>query len=260
MFRIAAIAVALVNVFLFVPVAMAQDEETVGRVAYLVGVAVGCLALAALVYGVTRLLRRGKPPFRFSRVAFWTLSGLLGINLLGRALEMGLSELAAPLTDAERHGLEIRADSITHATLGFAMPSPSASYRTATQLQDQLNAGIADQKNMAAWVLQRADSGGTLVVQVTKSASLSETEFRAYARGLRSGAPKGGATIVRDTVTWSGRSGEYQMAVRYATGFEGNMRCVSQRRQTGGLIVCVTTGTPGGDELAFVREGLTLKP
>ena len=58
-FRIAAIAVALVNVFLFVPVAMAQDEETVGRVAYLVGVAVGCLALAALVYGVTRLLRRG---------------------------------------------------------------------------------------------------------------------------------------------------------------------------------------------------------
>src|SRR5690349_21728624 len=87
-FGLAAVAIGLLNVLIIYPGPTSDNAaEQAGEV---VGIALGCFIIASLVYGVTRLLRRGKPPYRFAVVGFWTMGVFLVLIFSSRGLEVGI--------------------------------------------------------------------------------------------------------------------------------------------------------------------------
>ena len=83
-----------------------------------------------------------------------------------------------------------------------------------------------------------------------------ETNFRAFAHGLRETAAGRGVDVLLDSTAWAGGTGEYQFAARIATGVYIQIRCLPHAIRGFGLVVCAMTGSTAPHDLDFVRTGL----
>ncbi|HEX4632555.1 MAG TPA: hypothetical protein VH163_01900 [Gemmatimonadales bacterium] len=159
-----------------------------------------------------------------------------------------------PFTAAERTGLVVSADSITHPTLGFSAPNPQGAYSRSPELQRRVDSSFAGHNEMAVWALTGA-GGGNVIIQATKFSRLTEDLFRAYIRGFRREAVRQADAVLEDTVTWSTR-GEYRLEIRVQRAFL-RTRCLS-RGGTNNVIVCLQAAAVDSTGIGEVPAGLTL--
>jgi len=245
LFAIGAVLLIPLNLFLRPP-----DSRDPGyMVGYLLG-GVGVLLVAAwIVYGIGRWLRRRQTPPRFAAVAFWTFLVFAGVNLM----TVDQASRATSLTDAERHGLELGADSIRHASLGFSIPNPGTDFTESPQLQARMDSGLVSHRDIAGWVLSRTDGRANVVLQVIKMPLLDERRFRGFIRGMRSSTDElKGSSVLSDTVLWEPPNGEYRLTVLNPPGIFIQTRCLARSRPDGHFVVCVQTASADSSALAAV--------
>ena len=167
-FTAGAIVFLVLNLLLALPGADAKGSGTAYTIGSVLGAAVVSLLLVGLVYWVARLLARGKRRVELPRVALWTLGVVFGLSFVTMVTRAGQRLTASVVTDAERGALTVEPDSIRHASLGFSLPNPGTDFGPDPDLQRRMDAGFAKHRDIAAWVLRRADPPATVMIEVTK--------------------------------------------------------------------------------------------
>jgi len=146
--------------------------------------------------------------------------------------------------------------------LGFSVPQPTG-FVPSPELETQLASGLKQYKdvNLGQWAFENGDTGQRLVIQAAKGIGKTESNFRAFTKGLRKGVEKTrGVQVDSENVDWTGGRGEYEMSAR-VNGNGITLHCVSRGGEGGpSLTVCVTTPSGNGDSLASHRNGIRLSP
>lgn len=218
--------------------------------------------IVVLVIGIARALRRARTPREKATLALWTL-GILLLLKVGSVAAQGASltqhPTPPPVTDAERRGLTVDADSIRHPGLRFAIPQPDPLLTLVPELQQELDTAAAESPNVAGWVLVQADRRQSVFVEVTKLAQRDDIAFHNFARGFREGATENGrATVLSDSMIDPRGTGDYQITLRHASGAYVKTRCLRRVESAMTVVVCVETVSPELDGLDQVRTGLTI--
>jgi hypothetical protein len=238
----------------------ALGASTARGMAYLIGFLFGgafiLVAVGLVVYGIARALGKARTGAAKAKIAFWTMAVLLLLNFLNLVGE-GRSAMQAPstaVTNAERAGLQIDADSIRHAELEFVLPHPGSGFSASPELQRQLDESMSQQPDMVVWAFRDTVQRQALVIQVTKVARADEKSLREFASGIRTGLAK--AKVLEDTLTSQNEAGDYRLTVLHPTGLYIAMRCLPRVRPAGSFIVCVQTTTGEQNALESSRAGL----
>jgi hypothetical protein len=146
--------------------------------------------------------------------------------------------------------------------LEFSLPQPTG-FVPSPELESQLASGLKQYKdiNLGQWAFENGDTGQRLIIQAAKGIGKTESNFRAFTKGLRKGVEKTkGVHVESENVDWTGGRGEYEMSAQ-VNGNGITLHCVSRGGGGGGaLTVCVTTPTAGGDPLQSQRNGIRLTP
>ena len=227
------------------------------RVGSMVGAGVMLVLLVAIVAWALRTFRKGKPHAPLPQLAFWTLAGYGLVTFLGL---LGRRPTEPAVTESERNGLAIEADTIRHPLLGFVLPNPGPAYHTAPEIQTQLDAQFKSHPGAAAWAL-KAEGQGVVAILVSKFAALDEKGFRDFVTSLRRGFVEAGkGAVQRDSVSWSGAGGEYRLGASHPSGVLIELRCTARAGTNHDLIACVEIAGKNPAELSGVLDGLTLSP
>ncbi|HEV2669949.1 MAG TPA: hypothetical protein VGU74_02570 [Gemmatimonadales bacterium] len=247
----AAAIVLVVDSLLAVVLTNARDEGA----PFLVGAVLAAVTIHVLiclvVYGVARVIGRGRTRVGRARLVFFTTGTLFLLNTAALATRFADTRV----TDAERHGLQVTKDSLRHAAFGFALPLPSPDFIPSPELQRKMDSAFAKTPSMVSWVFQDTQTGAAITIIVAKLTRVSETGFRAFVTGARRGFKV--SKFLSDTVSWQGESGEYRLDLLHPAGVYISMRCVpGHRPSAGGLIVCVQATTVRLHELESVTTGL----
>lgn len=250
---------------LYVALAVLREVGDGHDAAFLTGVALGALALALIVvlivFAIARRGGRTVTSAARSRMVFWTALGLLGFIFLGIIGEVGSAaqrRVSLVMSDSERAGLVTDADSIRHALFGFVLPHPGSEFARDSAAQHRIDSLLAKEPGMAAWVLTAPERGESVIIQILKTRTVSETVFQGFIKGVRQTATRSpDATVTQDTLVWTGGGGEFLLEVREPAGFTLSMRCLPHAAPTGAVIACVSTTGADPEKLAFVRAGLT---
>lgn len=237
------------------------------HIGYIIGmVAGGVIALpliALVVYGVTRLIGRPKPAASSAKIAFWILLVLVFLNFaafVGGAANARTATAQTAFTDEQRQGLRLGPDSIRHASLGFALPSPGPTFAPSHELEQQ----FADQfggklpQDLIVWAFHDTTRGHVLFVQVIGSPGLDEKQFRDVARGMRTGATRK-SKVLSESSIWDDTGREARLTTQTPNGPYFVMRCVPSVKPRTEFVVCVQTVTENPDALAAVSNGLSLR-
>lgn len=231
------------------------DAATIlGQVAAVVVIAV---VLWLIVFLIARLMGKARTTSGKVQIAFWT-TGVLAVSQCATLVTRGVGGrnlFLTAVTDSERAGLVIDSTGIRHSGFGFSLPNPGPDFQPDSTLQRTMDSALAQEKELAAWVLRSPNSGATLIVQVTKGVREAEANFRAFVRGVRRTAGDG-TEVLLDSTTWAGPTREYRRTARSPAGVYVQIRCVPHTTGDLGLIVCITTGSGDAHDLDYVREGL----
>src|SRR6266513_50708 len=115
-----------------------------GTKAYMIGQVfgffVGTALFAAIIYRIARFFTKTKPASRGAKITFWISLAwfvLLLLGFVGRITNPRYLSHGA-ITQQERQGLEIDADSIRHQGLGFVLPHPGSGFVRADDAEQSL--------------------------------------------------------------------------------------------------------------------------
>ena len=245
--------------------AMLRDRTSARTTAYVIGTFFGGAlvvgAIGLVVYGIVRAIGRTKPASTAAKIVFWVLFAFLILNvaqLLGRAVNPRSASAQAAFTDAQRHGLQIGADSIRNASLGFALPSPGPTFVPNHEFERQLAEQFGGQfpRDLIYWVLRDTAQRQGLSIQVTGLAGLNEKEFRGFAQGLREGVTK--SKVVAEALIWNDTQREARLATHHPNGLYLVTRCVPSLKPRAEFIVCAMTYSEELTGMSTVSNGLTL--
>ena len=174
------------------------------------------------------------------------------------------AETRAPLTDADRSGLEVTSTGIRHPLLGFSVPHPGAGFvedTAGTRAANERLRAQAPGESMHLWSFGRGEPFGVAMVQVTSSYRDSEEMFRGVASGMRSraSAPSFGRILV-DTLTWTPDTREFRFMTQQAsTGMFMSWRCLpSTPAQPRPFIACAMSAALDTTGLARFTDGLSV--
>lgn len=166
----------------------------------------------------------------------------------------GLLSRDVRITAAERAGLVVTAESISHPTLGFSIPTPRGTFSLQPDIQRALEGKNRRHPETVVWWLVDADRDN-LTLDVTRFSKMNEEIFRAHVRSYQR-MSAAADTIFADSASWTNR-GEYRLALR-ARGIVVMLRCLS-RSDTDHLIVCIQTSSKDSAGIDHITMGFSLK-
>jgi len=253
-----AVVFAALNVALVRPTGEA-GASTASRAGFIAGEVALMLILVLAVYGLLKALRRSSPP-TLAGTAVWTLGVALVLNAANATAGFARSAAPTTLTDGERHGLLIGADSIRHPIFGFALPNPGPGFVSLPAQQARADSQLAGRQDMAAWVVTDTAQHASVIVEVTRLPRLNERLFRSFALDLLRGVARGRTvTVLASHAQWQGGEGEYTLMAHHQSGIFIRARCLGRTRAGGPFVVCLQTLDPDSTGLDAVREGLTME-
>jgi hypothetical protein len=163
-----------------------------------------------------------------------------------------------PVTDAQRAGLALNADSVWHSGFGFALPRPGRAFNPNAVLETQMRRQFDGHPEMTVWVLTDQHPPRSVVITLTTFADLDEVGFRRFTDGLREGYTR--STPKGESLVWTDTAGDYRLTMQHPSGLYLITRCLSHRQPIGAVAVCVQTSAPDPDDLAVVRSGFHFGP
>ena len=256
LFVAGAVILFTINIFIS-SLGASTAQGTAYFLGFLFGGAAVIVAVGLVVYAIARALGKARTGAAKAKIAFWTTAVMLLINFVNlvaqgqRALK---ASSEAAVTNAEREGLQLDADSIRHAEFGFVLPHPGSSFSASPDLQRQLDEALAKQPDMISWAFHDSVRGQALVIQVTKMPLVHEKTFRAFAVGIRKEASK--AKILEDTLSWQDAAGDYRLTMLHPAGLYVAIRCLPRARPAGSFIICAQTTAAEPNALESSRAGL----
>ena len=239
----------------------ATEVTPAERIGMLFGGAFFFAILWLIVYVVTRVIGKRKPPATVAKISFWILLVLLILNVaqfVGSAANPQSTSGRPGFTAEERQGLQVDADSIRHVTLGFSLPHPGPAFTASPDIERR----IADQVggrmplDFLNWAFSDTAGHQALIIQVTGVPGLNEQKFAGFARGLRNGMSNG--RMISDSTVWEGTHRESQLVVQHPNGLYLVTRCLPSLKPGREYIVCVQTFSGEPTALTSVRGGLTV--
>ena len=182
-------------------------------------------------------------PWRFGTAVLVILAGLLVISPTASA--------QTAFTGEERQGLQIGADSIRHAGLGFALPNPGPTFVRFPLIEQQMAAEFGGQlpPDLIYWGMRDSTGGPILLIQVTGTPGLNESTFRDVLTGTKKGASRANARIVSEEVTWNDTRRETRITIQHPNGLYVAMRCVPSLRPGREFVVCTQIFSQKPDDL-----------
>ena len=264
--------ILLITSALLAMVRIPTPAEDTGRTpaehtAYAIGmIAGGVIALpliALVVYGITRLIGKPKPAATAGKIAFWITSVLVFLNFaafVGGAANPRTATAQPAFTDEQRQGLRVDPDSIRHASLGFALPTPGPTFTPNHEAERLFAEQFGGQlpNDLIVWVFRDSTRGQVLFVQVIGSPGLDEKQFRDAARGMRTGAGRK-SKVLSESLVWDKVRREARVITQTPNGPYFVMRCVPSVKPRPEFVVCVQTVTEKPDALAAVSNGLSIR-
>ena len=240
----------------------ADDAGSLGYWPYLsarlLGAAVAMVLIVGVVIAGVRVAGRARTLASKAKVAVWTLVALLVLNYSSfsrHALSPGTTISRIAVTDAERQGLTVTADSITHALFGFTLPIAGANVTRSPEFERRVMASFGEHRDqMMVWVFRDTVQRQVLMLQVTKLARVNESRLREFAAGMRNALSK--ATPVDTTFAWRDSLGVFEMHGVQPTGLHFAVRCLARMGRLG--VVCVQTMAAESSALEASRAGLAL--
>lgn len=163
-----------------------------------------------------------------------------------------------PVTDVQRAGLALNADSVWHGDFGFAFPHPGSTFGPNAALQGQLSRQLEGHPEMALWVLTDAQPPRSVIITLTTFATLDEMGFKRFAAGVKEGFAR--STPRGESLVWTDSAGDYRLTMQHPSGLYLVLRCLSHRRPVGAVAVCVQTTASTPNALDFVRAGFHFAP
>ncbi len=241
-----------------------RSKPTVRDTGYLIGTVVGAglvfAAIGLVVYGIARAFRKAKTGAGAARLAFWTMAALFVVNcatVVAQGPPVSPTSTDTVVTDAERQGLQLDAETIRHTTLGFVLPRPGPGFTVNPQLQHQLDEALAETPNMVGWAISDSvQRQGLLTIQVIKMARVDETAFRKFTHGIQEGFTK--SKVVNEALSWKPGASEYRLTMLHPSGFYATMRCIPRVETGRSMIVCVSITASQPDAFESSRTGLRL--
>lgn len=222
--------------------------------ATLIGAGLAPLISAGLVIVVSLAMPR--PPSRRTTAAIVLV--VVGLLTAMRRLPKTTPDMAPRLTEDERHGLRVGADSLRHEGLGFALPSPGATFQADDVLQRRLDSVLVTHPERAIWVFKEPGNK-RVFIDAAKLPRLDAGQFDRFTLAVRRDAMADEtARLVEDSTFRSGSSAEYRLVVRFTAAWL-RTRCLGTPRAGHALVVCIATLSARPDELAFVRAGLSVR-
>ena len=246
--------------------AMVRSRAPGKTAAYTIGTFFGGAVVFAIigliVYGIARAMGKTKPAATAIKIAFWVLFVLFLLNvvsLLGRAVNPRTASAQAAFTEQQRKGLEVGPDSIRHASLGFAFPSPGPTFVRNEEMEKRVAAQFGGQvpPDYLNWMFRDSTGIEGVMIQVTALKGLNEKGFRDFAHGLREGLSK--SRVVSEGLVWDDKKREARLTAQHPNGLYLATRCVPSLQPRPEFVVCVQTVSMQPDGLAAVRDGLTLR-
>jgi hypothetical protein len=180
----------------------------------------------------------------------------LALLLLGSgpaARQLVAQRADPPVTDSQRAGLVLNADSVWHHGFGFAFPHPGKAFSPNATLATRLRRQYEGHPEMAVWILTDEHPPRSVTITLTTFAMLDEAGFRRFATGVREGYAR--STLKSESLVWVDTAGDFQLTMQHPSGLYLVTRCLSHRQPTGAVAVCVQTAAPDSDDMALVRSG-----
>jgi len=180
------------------------------------------------------------------------------VSLLGRAVNPRTASAQA-FSEQQRQGLEIGSDSIRHASLGFAFPSPGPTFVRNQEMEKRMTAQFGGQlpPDYINWLFRDTTGTDGVAIQVTGFRGLNEKAFRDFAHGMREGVSK--TKFLSEDLVWNDKKREARLVTQHPNGLYLATRCVPSLSPRPEFIVCVQTISMQPDGLAAVRDGLTVR-
>lgn len=253
----------ILNGLLAILAAPPSDAETK---AYFIGQVTGSAVVMALIaagiFTIARALNKGKPRSRSAKITFWIVFAWFVLMLANFVNRAGARAMASPptvITEAEREGLEVGADSIRHAALGFVLPSPGAGFARDSVAEQRIKKNPQFASDMATWLLADTVQRELLMIQVLKMRTLDEIRFRQFVQGLKKEFSGAGNLLV-DSLTWSGSDRSYVTEFRMRNGVYTRSRCIPRASTSKRFVICVETFSADSNALRAVSDGLEVLP
>lgn len=225
------------------------------------GGAVFFALIAAAIYGVARAIGKRKPASSAATVALWTMLALLILNFATFIAGAGNPREASAqtaFTAAERGGLQVSADSMSHVGLGFAFPNPGPTFVPNHEYERRMAAEFGGQfpPDLAGWAFRDTVRRQGISLQVAKLPGLNEEKFRQFSNGLREGIEK--SRVLSDVVVWEGGHRESRLALQRPNGLYWVTRCMPRMKPRDESVVCLQTYSDEETGLASVSNGLNV--
>jgi hypothetical protein len=123
-----------------------------------------------------------------------------------------------------------------------------------------MDSSLKAHPDIAAWVMADPEHGNTLIIQAVRFTSLTEAEFRGFARGVRKTmADLPGGQITVDPLSWAPSGGDYDLRVTLPNAASMQSRCLSRNQPQDLLVVCVETITTSAHGMSAARQGLVVR-
>ncbi|HEX9128791.1 MAG TPA: hypothetical protein VF850_06515 [Gemmatimonadaceae bacterium] len=236
--------------------AVRDTDYLIGRV---IGAGLVFAVIGLVVYGIARAFRKARTGAGAARLAFWTMATLFVANC---ATLVAQDRPASPasgdtiVTDAERRGLQIDAQTIRHPVFGFVLPHPGPGFTTNLQYQRQMDEAFAKMPDNVGWAFSDSVKRQVLTIHVTKFVELDETAFRKFTQGVREGFIR--SKVVDENLSWKPGIREYRVTALHQRGFYVKTRCIPRVEPGRSLIVCVGTTAFEPNDLEPSLAGLKL--
>lgn len=246
--------VAFVITFGVAALAWGQDPEAAGQLA-----GYGAFPAFGLGLLISWFIQQGHRAVGLTLAVILCALGPAGLYFgtrSGAAAPTTTRTDADTITEADKSGLVVAADSVRHRDLGFAFPNPGPDFAIVDPLPppmlQQMQSGP-----MVFWLLRNADESEAVVVQLIRGLS-SEADMQSFARGLLRGAERAGATVEENTVQWKGPLREARFAIQTTDGLHARWRCLAPSSgRSRNVLVCLNTVTGDQTNLNAVRNGFT---
>jgi len=250
-------------VVLLALILLLQEGLEGGTKAYVIGQVfgffIGAALIAAIIYRIARFFNKTKPASRSAKITFWislVWFVLLLLHFVGRVTNPRYISRAA-ITQQERQGLQVDADSIRHQSLGFVLPHPGSGFVRAEDAEQAAMKSMGSKPDVMAWIFRDSAQRKVLSIMVTTFLSLDEGKFRQFATGMKKAVPP--EVFASDSVTWNRDRHEYRLALRHPNGMFSSSRCVPRLKDGGELIVCAQMVGLDSVGLDSIPNGLTVE-